>query len=351
MSGSTDRLVTVTFDMEIRVEQGETTGTGLFCPRPSSRANTMPGDSHDRRPSGEMKRPQRRNSSSGVAKRTEDEYEKLQQRLKELESEVETLQLQVQEGHRGRERLTLEMETLRFDGLQKEAESIIRKMEWLAENATETPSVAMSSVSLDSSDTTGPTQLTSLPNDARNPEIGVEAIHPKLSPPTILEQPGLANYQRQPSWSLAGEGQYAGYSTYEHTHLHQGPSNRVSPGWAPHVYLGPVDQSQYPLFSPIIDIQNRRQPPHSNREDSQQGRPRSLPHPYAEGNTPYPHHPHPSWLRYPYGEYFYGGSTTPMYGEVNNLSCQSSRPRAQQASAEGDDTFCGGFNPHLYQPS
>jgi hypothetical protein len=289
-----------------------------------------------------------------VAKRTEDEYEKLQQRLKELESEVETLQLQVQEGHRGRERLTLEMETLRFDGLQKEAESIIRKMERLAENATEAPSVPTSTVSLNSNDTTDTTQLAPLLNDDRSPGIGVAAIHPKLSPPTILEQPGSANYQCQSSWPPSGEGQYTGYSAYEHTHLHQGPSNRVSPGWAPHVHLGPVGQSQYPPFNPIIDIQNRRQPPHSYGDNSQQGRPRSLwvePHPYAEGNMPYPHHPEPGWLRYTYGEYSYGGSTSPIYEEANNFSPQPSRLRAQQPSAEGDDTFCGGFNPHLYQPN
>jgi len=311
----------------------------------------MPGESHDQRPSGERKRSQRHNSLSGVAQRTEDEYEKLQQRLKELESEVETLQLQVQEGDRGRERLTLEVETLRLDALQKEAESIIREMEWLAENSTEVPLVATSTVNLNSRDTTGTTQLTPLPNDARNPETGVEAIHPKLSPPTILGQPGSANYQRQPSWSPSGEDQYDGYSTYEHTNLHQGFSNRVSPGWAPHVYLGSVGQSQYPPFNPIIDIQNRQRPPHSYGDNSQQGRPRSLwvePHPHAEGNIPYPH-PHPGWLRYTYGEYSYDGSTIPMYREANSHSRQPSQPRAQQPSA--DSTFCGGFNPHLCQPS
>ena len=314
----------------------------------------MPGDSHDQGPSGGRKRPQRHNSLSGVDKRTEDEYEKLQQRLKELECEVETLQLQVQEGHRGRERLTLEMDTLRFDALHKEAESIIRRMERLAENATEAPSVATSTVSLNYSDTTGAKQLTPSSNDVRNPEIGVETIHLKLSPPTNLGQPGSANYQRQPSWSPSGEGQYAGYSTYEHTHLHQGPSNRVSPGWAPHVYLGPVGRSQYLPFNPTIDVRNCGQPPHPYRNNLQQGRPRSTwvePHPYAGGNTPPPHRPYPGGLGYTYGEYSCGGSTTPMYGAANNHSRQPSRPRAQQPSAEGDGTFCGGFNPHLYQPS
>jgi len=303
----------------------------------------MPGEPHDRRSSGERKRPQRHNSLSGVDKRTEDEYEKLQQRLKELESEVETLQLQVQEGHRGRERLTLEMDTLRFDALQKEAESIIRQMERLADNATEAPSVTTSTVSSNFSDT-----MTPLPIAARNPEIGVEATHPKLSPPAIPGQPGSA----QSSWSLSAEDQYAGYSTYEHTHLHQGPSNRVSPGWAPHVYLGPIEQShdQYP--PPRIDVRNRGRPPHSHGNNSQ-GRPRSLwvsPHPHAEVNTPYQYHPHPGGLGHTYGEYSYGGSTAPMYGEANNHSRQPSRPRAQQSSTEGDSAFCGGFNPHLYQP-
>jgi hypothetical protein len=312
----------------------------------------MPADSHDGRPSEQRRRPQRHNSLSGVAK-SEDEYERLQQRLKELECEVETLQLQVQEGHRGRERLTLEMETLRLDALQKEAESIIRKMEQLAEqNATESPSIATSAVSLNSRDTTGTTHLTP-PNDASGPEIVIDEIHPTFSPPIILGQPGSANYQRQSSWSPSGEGEYAGYSTYEHTQLHQGSSNRVSPGWAPYVYLGPVGQSQYPRFNPVIDVRNRGQPPHSYGNNSQQRRPRSLwvePHPDAEGNAPYPHHPPPGGLGYTYGEYAYGGWITPTYGEASTHSHQPSWPRAQQSLDEGDDTFCGGFNPYLYHP-
>ena len=318
----------------------------------------MPADSHDERPSEQRGRPQRHNSLRSVDKRTEDEYERLQQRFKELESEVETLQLQVQEGHRGRERLTLEMETLRFDALQKEAESIIQKMERLAEqNATEAPSVATSTANLNSSDTTGATHsiMTPLPNDARGPEVGVEEIHPKLSPPTIFGQRGSANYQLQSSRSPSRQGLYAGCSTHERTHLHQGLSDRVSPGWAPYVYLGPVGQSQYPPFNvnPVIDLRNRGQPPHSYGNNSQQGRPRSFwvePHPNAEGNTPYPCYPHPGGFGYTYGEYAYDGSITPMYGETSNHLRQPSWPRAQQSSDEGDDTFCGGFNPYLYEP-
>ena len=315
----------------------------------------MPADSHDERPSEQRGRPQRHNSLRSVDKRTEDEYERLQQRFKELESEVETLQLQVQEDHRGRERLTLEMETLRSNALQKEAESIIREVERLAEqNVTEAPSVATSSANLNSSDTTGATHLimTPLPNDARGPEVGVEEIHPRLSPPTILGQWGSANYQRQSSWFPSRQSSYAGYSTYGRTHLHQGLSDRVSPGWAPYIYLGPVGQSQYPPFNPVIDVRNCGQPPHSYGNNSQQGRPRSLwvePHPDAEGNTPYPCYSHPGGLGYTYDKYAYGGSITPMYGEPSNHSCQPSWPRVQQPSDEGDDTFCGGFNPYLYQ--
>ena len=64
---------------------------------------------------------------------------------------------QAQESHRQRERLALEMETLGSDALKKEAEIIIRKIEQLAENAME------------------------------------QAILPKLSPPTMLGQPGIGN--------------------------------------------------------------------------------------------------------------------------------------------------------------
>jgi len=300
-------------------------------------------------PPGE--RPQRRNSLSSVDRSGEDEHERLRERLKEpegqmkeLESEVETLQLQVQEGHRGRERLMLEMERLRLDALVMEAESIIRKMEQLGDqHATEALSVATSSVSPNSSNTTDTTQLNPLSKDIRGSEVGVEGIHPRLSPPTIFVQPGSDNHQRQAPWSPSGV-EHAGYSTYEYTHLHQALPGHVSPGWAPYVYLGAVGQSQYPY--PPFD---------SHGNNSQQGRPRSLqvePHPYIEENTPHqPWLPDTGELGHTYGEYeTYGGSTTPIYREASSHSRQPSPPPGQQSWAERDNKFCGGFNPYLLQP-
>ena len=342
----------ITLEVEINVERGEATCTGSFYPRSPSRANTMPVNP-------QRERPQRRNSLRSVDSSSEDEYERLRQRfkeledeVKELESKVEILQLQVQEGRRGRERLTLEMETLRFDALLKEAESIIRKMELLGDqNSTEALSVPIPNFILNTPNRAGTTQLNPLPNDAKGPEIGVEGLYPRLSPPTIPGQPGSANHQRQSSWSPSG-GEYTGYPTDEHTHLHQVPFGHVLPGWAPHVYLRPVEQSQYPPFDPTIGAQNDGQPPHAHGNNSQQSQPRSLGDeifPYVEENTPHqPWLPETGGLGHTYSEYAYGGSTSPIYEEASHHLRQPSWPRGQQSSAEGDDKFCGGFNPYLY---
>lgn len=290
-----DHPLTITFDVEINVEEGRPAGAGFFCPRPPSKANTMPP--HDG-PSEERKRPQRCNSLSGADKRTEDEYERLKKRPEELETEVETLQLQVEEGRRGQERLTLEMQRVRLDALEKEIELKIREMERLIDeqNALEFPSVATPSGPLD------PSTTTELSNDSRGPDSEIqveEAHHPDLSLPTIIEQQGLpycqpmwtpynvlfptpsfGDLQREP-WIHSQPRRERNYVT------HQAPFDHGSPnGWAPSIYPGFTVQDRPPSLWVV-------------------------PHPPNGRNTPY---------------------------------------RAQQPST-GDGYFPGGFNPRLYRPS
>ena len=395
-------------------EQRPTSGTGSPYPRAPSRAKTIPAGSLDNGTSEESGRPQRRNSLSqeGIDRSRNTEYDEPQRRVEELESEVETLQLQVQEGHRGRERLIVELDTLRIDSLQREADAVIREVERRAgQDAKDSPSVVTSSTTSNSSSTASTTQLTPPANNPGNPEVEEEQIHPVVPPSPSRQQRNPARQQHPSSWSPSLHGGYARYrasvpgSVYNHhtppvspvnnlqqvswiqrpsrgeesyansraflphhsesaepsiTHLRQAPKydGRVLYG-----YMEPIGQSQHRPLGRTIDVRNSGQflyPQGNAVSDPQQGFPPILltrPYPYTEGNPSRsyrcqpPRFSHLGTLGYT-GESAYSLPQTSMHGSESHHSRGSSWPRVQQPSPEDpeDNYFVGGFNPCLYQP-
>ena len=202
-AGGSNVQITITVDLDINGATGErvtshdhkpTSGTGFSYPRSPSRAKTIPAVSLANHPSEDSRQPQRRSSLSLEGRSNDVEYKEPQRQVEELKSEVETLQLQVQECHRGRERWTAETEKLRIDNLQREADATIREVERRAgctANAT-------------------PPQ-----NNPRNPEVEQERIHPVPTPSPSKQQGESTRQQQSPSSSPSLHGRYARYSTCE----------------------------------------------------------------------------------------------------------------------------------------
>jgi len=219
--GAPHLLITSTVDLEIDAEtgecvtsheQGRTTGTGFSYLRPPSRAKTIPAVSLDDRPSEDSGQPQRRHSLSpeGTDRSSKDEHEEPQWRVKELESEVETLKLQIEEDKRGMRGWFLEMETLRNDALQREVEAKIREVEQCTEqNVTDTPLVVMPSSN--SSGIADTIHITPPSKNPRPPKVEEARIHPMLSPRSPSGQQGGSVSQKQPSRSPPLHDECSGY--------------------------------------------------------------------------------------------------------------------------------------------
>ena len=402
-------LITLTVDLEIDAEtgecvtsyeQGRITGTGFSYPRPPSRAKTIPAVSLDDSPSEDSGQPQRRHSlSPGVDRSSKDEHEEPQRRVKELESKVETLELQVEEGKRGRERWLLEMETLKNDAVQREIEAKIREVEERTEqNATDTPLVVMPSSN--SSSIADAIHLTQPSNNPRPPEVEEARIYPMFPPRSPSGQQGGSVGQKQPSWSPSSHDECSAYergpahpeefgcSIYDtpppdssvdnlqqvswiqtpawrngsyadgrptlpypsastdpsYTQL-QAPKPVPLNGPAPYGSIEPIGQFQRPSLSTRIDVRNtgRLPYPHGNAANAQQGFPRFL-YPDVEGNLlhPYrlqsPQSLHIGALGYT-GENTYRPSPTPMYDGENML--QPYRPQSPQFSHFGALGYTG----------
>ena len=416
-AGAPNLLITLTVDLEIDAEtgkcvtsqeQGRTTGTGFSYPRPPSRAKTIPAFSLDDRPSEDSGQPQRRHSliPEGVDRSSKDEHEEPQGRVKELEREVETLKLRIEEGKRGMERWFLEMEMLRNDALQREVEAKIREVEQRTEqNATDTPLVVMPS---SNSSSIADTHLTPPSNNPRPPKVEEARTHPMLPPRSPSGQQGGLVSQKQLSRSPPLHDGCSGYergpahpeeigcSVYDtllldssvdnlqqvssieptaswgkcsyvdgrptfpypsastdpsYTHL-QAPKPVMVSGPAPYESVESIGQFQRPFLGTTIDLRNGGQLPypHGNAADAQQGFPRFL-YPCVEGNLLYPYRPHsPQFLHIGAlgytGENAYMPSPTPTYGGENLL--HPYRPQSPQFSYLG---VLGYTSENAYRPS
>jgi hypothetical protein len=416
MAEALNLLVTLTVGVEMDMatgecvishEQGQTTGTKFPYPRPPSRAKTIPTVFHDDHPSEESGQPQRHNSLSlyDVDRNRKDEYREPQRRVKELEGEVETLKLQLEEGKRGMERCFLEMETLRNDALKKEAEAKIREVEQRAEqNATDTPLVVMSSSN--SSSIADTTHLTPPSNNPRPLNVEEGRIRPMVPPRSPSGQQGGSVGQKQPSWSPSSHDECSAYergsaypeeigsiydtpppdssvdnlqqvswiqtpawrngsyvdsrptlsypsasTNHSYTQL-QAPKPVPLNGPAPYGSIEPIGQFQRPSPSTRIDVCNtgRLPYPHGNAANAQQGFPRFL-YPDVEGNLLHPYRLQPPQslhigaLGYT-GENAYRPSPTPMYGGENML--QPYRTQSPQFSHFGALGYTG---ENAYRPS
>ncbi|KIM37918.1 hypothetical protein M413DRAFT_421220 [Hebeloma cylindrosporum] len=390
-AGASDVLLTVVVELDIGREcVSSATGTLLPYPRPPSRAKTIPAISSGDRASeenGQPGQPKRRSSlgPEGMDRSSQSEYE-AQDRVKELENEVETLKLQVKEGETGRERWFQEMETLRNDALQREVEAKIREMEWRAENvAQKTPPVFTPHTS-SIADTA---QLTLPSNNPRGPDAVGERTHPICPLPSFTRQQG------------GDSDAHAGYSAYDTPSAHAAemdgafynaplPASGVDNlqqnlQQASCIQTAPREEGRYADGTPALPYRRANiypsyahlqapnyaplsgsapygwqiPHPHGNAvPNPQQGFPHfswAQAYPYAEGNRLHPYPAQPPQFSYLGGQGYagdnvYRASTTPMY-EVGSPR-SSSQGLAQQHSAgvAEDDYFVGGFNPYLYQP-
>ena len=396
--------------------QEQQPNTGPPQPRQPSGDQTTPSISIDELPSERSGQKQTDDSLSaeGVDKGSKAECEEPEQRVKELESERETLLLQVEEGRRGMGRLTAELEKAWVDKLQEQVEAKIREVEWGA-NQNTTVKVPMPSTSSNSRSNGGPTQLTPPSNNSINPEIEEERTHPMPPQSPSQQQAESARQQHPPFWSPSLHGKCARYCTCEPSSAHvadstyntpspappandspqvlwvpspprgegsypvRGPSfpyrsGSIEPlnaqrhqaqlhillsGLTPYGYVEPIGRSQHPL-STTIDVRNSEHPyPHENAVyNPQQGSPQFLSagsYPYTDGNLfpPYRRQSPQYFDTLDYtGEYDCRSSATPVYGGESNDLRRSFWPQGPQPLVEDseDGYFPGGFNPYLCQP-